>query len=109
MQDSVATLSRPSRVRHRLSLSFPLAFLDALAPQQLAVDLGNLFDVLFELVVVLDPAADFRRLLLGNDSPGSAAAAQRDRQILHWPMPLAASALTSRVPAGHISLDQRTT
>ena len=91
-----------------LSLSFALTFLESSAPQQLAVDLGDLFDVVFQLVVVLDPAANFSHLLLGDDSPGSTPGAQRDRQIPHRPMPLTASALAGRVPTGHVSFHEGT-
>src|SRR5580704_1129147 len=107
MQERAATLRCRSAAGHSLSLSFAFALLVALAPQQLAVDLGDLFDVVFQLVVVLDPASDFRHFLLWNDSAGGAAAAQGYRQIPHRPMPLAASAFTGWVPAGHISLQQR--
>ena len=92
-----------------LSLSFTLTFPGALTPQQFAVDLGDLFQVVLQLVVVLDPTADFSHLLLGNDSTGGASAPQSDRQIPDRAMPLAASAPSGRVPAGYITLDQRTT
>src|ERR1700687_2646816 len=74
-------------------LPFPaalaLALLVALTPQQLPVNLGDSFQVIFDLVVVLDPAADLFHLIRGNDSPGRAPWPQRDRQMPQRSMPFA--------------------
>ena len=40
------------------------------APQQLAVDLGNLFQPIFQLVVVFYPAADLSHFFPGDDAAG---------------------------------------
>jgi hypothetical protein len=66
-----------------------LALLGALAPQQFAVDFGNLFEVTLHRVVVLDPAADFRHFLLGDDAAGGAPTSQSNSQIPDRPMTLA--------------------
>src|SRR5580658_2642246 len=109
MQDRIRGPIFHSRAVHSLSLSLVLALLGALAPQQFAVDLGNLFQMILHLVVVLDPAADFRQFLLGDDAAGGAAASQRNGQIPDRPMTLALGALAGRISAGHIALHQRTT
>src|ERR1022692_2485503 len=108
MQDRIRGSIFRSRAVHSLSLSFVLALLGARAPQQFPVDLGNLFEVILHLVVVLDPAADFRHFLLGDDAACGAAPSQSNGQIPDRPMPLALGALAARISAGHISLHQRT-
>src|ERR1700756_5193158 len=108
MQDRAATWSVRIRVGHSLSLSLSFALVGAFAPQQLAVDLGDLFDVVLQLVVVLDPVADFSHLLLGNDAAGRPPSAQSNGLIPDRPMPLALGAPASWISAGHISLHQRT-
>src|SRR6266568_3250586 len=107
MQDTIHGSIFRSRAVHSLSLSFELALLGALTPQQFAVDLGNLFEMILHLVVVLDPAADFRHLLLGDDAACGAAAFQSNGQIPDRPMALALGALAGRIAASHISLHQR--
>src|SRR5258708_5331714 len=108
MQDRIRGWIFRSRAVHSLGLSFVLALLGALAPQQFPIDLGNLFEVILHLVVVPNPAANSRHFLLGDDAACSAAASQSDGQIPDRPMPLALSAFAGRVSAGHISLHQRT-
>src|SRR5437016_12051154 len=104
MQDTNAARIVGCWTGHRLFLPFVLALLGALTPQQFAIDLGNLFEVILHLVVVLDPAADFRRSLLGNDAACGTTTSQSNGQIPDRPVPLAAGALAGRVSAGHISL-----
>src|SRR6516165_5199459 len=87
------------------ALPFPLLF--ALPPQQFPVNLGDFFEVIFDLVVVLDPAPDLFYLFTRNDAAGGSSPSQRDREIPHRPMPLASGALAGRIPAGDVSLDQR--
>src|ERR1700683_1560184 len=74
------TERRPFRQVHR-SLPFhsPLAFalFVALAPQQFPIDLGDLFQVLLNPVIVVDPFADLLHLLGGYDSPSSPARSER--------------------------------
>src|SRR6516225_6926462 len=89
----------------RCALLFPLLF--ALPPQQFPVNLGDFFEVIFDLVVVLDPAPDLVYLFTRNDAAGGSSPSQRDREIPHWPMPLTSGALAGRIPAGDVSLDQR--
>src|SRR5437660_8771861 len=108
MQEGVDAMRCRSHAGHSLSLSFALTFLGALAPQQLAVNLGNLFDVVLQLVVVLNPASDLSHPLLRDDSAGGAAATEGYRQIPHRPMPLAAGALAGRISTGHVSLHEGT-
>src|ERR1019366_8938381 len=108
MQDRIRGSVFGSPALHSLSLSVLLALLGARAPQQFPVDLGNLFEVILHLVVVLDPAADFRHFLLGDDAACGAAPSQSNGQIPDRPMPLALGALAARISAGHISLHQRT-
>src|ERR1051326_1558499 len=81
----------------------------ALASQQLPIDRGDLLQVIFHLVVVLNPTADLLHLIAGDDSTGRFSGSQGDRQIPYGAMPLPLSALTSWVAAGHISFDQRST
>src|SRR5665213_3102355 len=47
-------------------------------PLQCPVDVGELLQLILQLVVVLDPAADFVHFLLGNDAAGGAAGAESD-------------------------------
>src|ERR1700722_7026779 len=72
------------------------------------VNLGDLFEVILYLVVILDPAADFRHLLLGDDAAGGTATCQGNCQIPDRPMALPLSALAGWIPAGHVSLHQGT-
>ena len=76
--------------------------------QQLAIDVGDLLQVILQLVVVLDPATDLGQVFWGNDAARGATSAQSDGQIPHRAMALTASTLASRITAGHITLDQRT-
>src|SRR6516165_4501450 len=91
----------------RCALLFPLLF--ALPPQQFPVNLGDFFEVIFDLVVVLDPAPDLVYLFTRNDAAGGSSPSQRDREIPHGPMPLASGALAGRIPASDVALDQRAT
>src|SRR6516225_10093965 len=85
-----------------LLLSPPLA----LPPQQLAIDVGDLLQVVLQLVVVLDPAAHLGQVFLSDDAARRATPAQSDGQIPHRAMPLTASTLARRVATSHITLDQ---
>src|SRR5256885_317274 len=96
-----------SSAMHPLPLSFVLALLDPLTPQQFAIDFGNLFELILHLVVVLDPAPDFRHFLLGDDATCGTATSQSNGQIPDRPMPLALGAFAGWISAGHISLHQR--
>jgi len=87
------------------ALAFALSF--ALTPQQLPINLGDLFQVIFQLVVVLDPAADFFQLIRGNDSSGRVPWPERDREVPNRSMPFTFGAFARRIPAGYVSLYQR--
>src|SRR5947207_15993972 len=100
MQDTISGSIFHARAVHSLSFWFVLALLGALTPQQFAIDLGNLFELILHLVVVLDPAADFRRFLLGNDAACGTATSQSNGQIPDRPVPLAAAARAGRVSSG---------
>src|SRR5580704_17640375 len=106
MQDRIDGPICRSLTVHSLSLSFALVLLGALALQQFTVDRGNLLEVILHLVVVLDPATDFRHFLLGDDAAGGATASQSNGQIPDRPMALALGALAGRISAGHIALHQ---
>src|SRR5260370_40774052 len=109
MKDKTARLCIPFPPRaFSLSLSLALALLGALGPQQFAINLGYLFDVILQLVVVLDPATDFRHFLHGNDSAGRAATSQSNGQIPDRPMPFTFGAPAGGISAGHLSRHQRT-
>src|SRR5712691_2399193 len=104
MQDN-GTNSLRSRLRsNHLSLSLLLA----VSPHQLAIDLGDLLQVVFQLVVVFNPSANLGELLLADDTAGGAAAPQGNRQIPHRAVSLAPCALAGWVAAGHVAFDQRT-
>src|SRR5579864_1448924 len=89
-----------------LFLSSSLALVLPLATQQLPVDLGDLFQVIFQLVVVLNPATDFIQLRRRDDSAGRASAPQGDGQVPNRSVPLAPGALASWISAGHVALYQ---
>src|SRR6266853_1285537 len=89
-----------------LPAALALALLVALTPQQLPVNLGDFLQVIFDLVIVLDPTPDFSYLLRRNDSPGRPPGPQRDCQIPHRSMPFALGAFARRISAGYIPLDQ---
>ena len=101
-----AALSAPG-----IGLTFPsglaLPLLVALAPQQFPIDLGDAFQVRFDCVVVLDPAADLFHLVGRNDSAGRSPASQRDRQIPKRPMSLPSGAPAGCIAAGDVPLHQR--
>src|SRR5580698_8075093 len=103
MQDGTDGRSAVPAPCIRLSPSFALVLLGALAPQQFTVDLGNLLEVTLHLVVVLDvvvlnPAADFRHFLL--HAAGGVTASQSNGQIPDRRIALALGALAGRISAG---------
>jgi len=57
-------------------LPVPLAL--PVAPQQLAIYVGDLLQLILQLVVVFDPATDFIHFLLGDDAAGRAAWSESD-------------------------------
>src|SRR6266481_1193495 len=85
-----------------LSLSALFAF----PPQQFAIDLGDLFQLVFQLVVVFNPSTNLTKLRLGNDAAGCAARPQCDSQIPHRAVSLTTGALARRVAAGYVALHQ---
>jgi hypothetical protein len=78
-----------------------------LTPEQFPIDFGDLFQVILEFVIVLDPTADLLDLLVGNDSARCASAPESDGQIPYRPMPFTFRALAGGVSTGYIALDQR--
>jgi hypothetical protein len=78
-----------------------------LTPEQFPIDFGDLFQVILELVIVLDPTADLLDLLVGNDSARCASASESDGQVPYRPMPFTFRALAGGVSTGYIALDQR--
>jgi hypothetical protein len=96
---------RPAFLGFLRALAFPLLF--ALPPQEFPVNLRDLFQVIFDLVIILDPAPDLVHLLSRNDAAGCTSAPQRNGEIPHWPMPVAFGAFAGRIPAGNVSFDQR--
>src|SRR5205085_9093576 len=72
------------------------------------VNLRDFFEVIFDLVVILDPAPDLIYLLGRNDGAGRASAPQSNGEIPHWPMPLALGAFAGRIPASDIAFHSRT-
>src|SRR5262245_51508133 len=107
MQEYTAGRILCSFHRHGLSLGFLLALPGALAAQQLAIDFGNLFEAILQLMIILDPLSNFGHLLFGHDSSGCAASAQGNCQVPDRPVPLSFGALASRIPASNVSLEQR--
>ena len=81
----------------------------ALAPQQFPIDRGDLLQVIFHLLVILNPLADLLHLIAGDDSTSRFSGSKGDRQIPYGTMPFPFGALASRVAAGHIAFDQRST
>ena len=86
-----------------------LSLLLAVPPQQFAIDLGDFFQVVFQLMVVLNPTPHLVEMFAGDDTARRAASSQGDGEVPHWAMPLTARALAGRVTAGHVAFDQRTT
>jgi hypothetical protein len=107
MQDKEAARIVASWTGHRLFLPFVFALLDTLASQQFAVDVGDLFEVILQLVVIVDPTSHFGYSLCRHDSAGCATWPQGDRQVPARPVPLSLGALASGISAGHVALQQR--
>ena len=84
-----------------------LSLLLAVPPQQLAIDFGDLLQVVFQRMVVLNPGANPLDMLGADDAARCAACSQGDGEVPHRTVSLAACALTRGITAGHIALDQR--
>src|SRR5213594_4112163 len=107
MQDTNAARIVDCWTGHRLFLPFVLALLGALAPQQFAVDVGNLFEVILQLIVVVDPTSNFGHFLFRHDSAGRAAWPQGDGQVPDRPVSLSLGTFAGGIPAGDVTLHQR--
>src|ERR1022692_2477987 len=109
MQDWRDSLLAPLRPVHSLG-SLPLTRPEGvlLAAQQLAIDLGNAFQIVFHPVIVLDPAPNLLHEIGGDDAAGGATRSQGDGQIPHRAVPLAAGAFAGRVAASDKALQQGT-
>jgi hypothetical protein len=70
--------------------------------------ISEIFQVIFDLMVVLDPGPHLLYLLRRHDATGGSSWPQGDGEIPHWPMPLAFGALAGRISAGDVSFHQRT-
>jgi hypothetical protein len=107
MQDRQTARIVGSWTGHRLFFPFALALLGALASQQFAVDVGNLFEVILHFMVVVDPASYFGHLLFRHDSAGSAAWPQGDGKVPARPVPLSFGTFASGVSASDVPFQQR--
>src|SRR5258708_3198283 len=76
---------------------------DLLPPQQFSVDIGDLLQALFDLMVVLDPAADLLDLIGCHCAARPMLLVQGHTQIPDRPMPVAPGTLAVRVTAGQIA------
>jgi hypothetical protein len=92
---------------HRLFLPFVFALLRTLASQKFAVDVGNLFEVILHLMVVVDPTSHLGHLLFRHDSTAGATWPQGDRQVPARPVPLTFGTLAGGISAGDVPLQQR--
>jgi hypothetical protein len=90
-----------------LSSTVALALKLALTPQQLAVDLGDPFQLFFQLVVVVDPTTDLIDLIGRNDPAGCSSWPEGHRQIPAWSVPFPLGTLARWIATGDISLYQR--
>ena len=88
---------------------FLLLVLFSVPTHQFPVDLGDLFQILLHLVVVLDPAADLLDLITGNRATAPMSLIQGHTQIPDRPVSFAASAFAVWVAAGKVALHQRAT
>jgi hypothetical protein len=107
MQDKGAVRIVGSWPGHRLFLPFVFALLGALAPQQFAVDVGNLFEVILQLMVVVDPSPNLVHFLLRHGSTGGAAWPQGNRQVPIRPVPFSFGTFASGVSASDVPFQQR--
>src|ERR1700688_2009285 len=103
MQDTGAARIVGSWPGH-LFLPFVFALLGALAPQQFAVDVGNLFEVILQLMVVVDPSPNLGHFLLRHGSTGSAAWPQGNSQVPIRPVPFSFGTFASGVSASDVPL-----
>ena len=75
---------------------------------QLPIDIGDLLQVLFHPVIVLNPPADLLELILWHCATGPMRLVQSHAQIPYRPVPLAACAFAVGVATGQIAFHQRT-
>ena len=97
-----AQIKRPQGPYQLSRLLFPF-LLDALAPQQLAVDSRDPVQRLFYLLMVVDPFADAVHLIRSHNAAGCLADPERDGQIPGRAMPFAARTLTIPIAAGDVT------
>src|SRR5260370_18691222 len=88
------------------SLSIPLLGLVLLPAQQFAVNVGDLLQALFDLMIVLDPTADLTDLLGRHRAASPMRLVQRHAQIPYRSMAFTACALAVRLDTGPISFPQ---
>src|SRR5260370_33336416 len=90
------------------SLSIPLLGLVLLPAQQFAVNVGDLLQALFDLMIVLDPTADLTDLLGRHRAASPMRLVQGHAQIPYRSTAFTAGALAGRVATGHIAFHQGT-
>ena len=78
------------------------------APQQFAVDVGDLLQARLHTMIVVNPATHLLDLVGGNRRARAVRLVQSDAQIPDRPVPLASRTLAVRLAAGQIALHQRT-
>src|SRR5439155_24635080 len=67
-----------------------------------------LFQVVLQLIVVLDPTTDFRHLLFRHNSAGSATWAQGDRQVPDRPVSLSFCTFAGGIPTSDFRAPRQT-
>src|SRR5260370_24731416 len=88
------------------SLSIPLLGLVLLPAQQFAVNVGDLLQALFDLMIVLDPTADLTDLLGRHPAASPMTLVQGHAQIQYQSMASIACSLAVRVATTHIAFQQ---
>ena len=91
-----------------MSHFFPGLLVPFGAPQQFAVDIGDLLQALLHSMIVLNPAADLLDLIRGNRRARAVRLVQGDAQIPDRPVPLASSAFAVGLATSQIALHQGT-
>src|SRR5207302_9886942 len=87
----------------------PLLGLGLLTAHQFPVDVGDLLQVLFHLVIVLNPPADLLDLIAWHRATRPMRLVQGHAQIPYWPVALATSTFALGIAAGQVALHQGTT
>ena len=86
----------------------PLFVLVLPSAHQFPVDIGDLLQILFHSVIVLDPAADLLDLIAWHRATAPMRLIQGHAEIPYRAVPLPAGTLAIRIAAGQITLRQGT-